>query len=117
MKNETWKPVPDYEGLYQISNTGQVKSLKRKKEHILKPVPNKNYGYLQVMLVDTQRHYKLHYVHRLVASVFIENPNGYKFVTHIDGDKENNCTENLRWIEKTVNRNQWTKSNGEPLEK
>ena len=109
MKIETlWKPVPNFEGYYEVSDAGQIRSLKRKKVHILKPVPNKNYQYLQVMLWEGHKG-KLCYVHRLVAEVFIDNPNGYKYVTHIDGDRSNNCTANLKWIEKPDVKNQYTK--------
>ena len=109
MKKETlWKPVPNFEGYYEVSDAGQIRSLKRKKVHILKPVPNKNYQYLQVMLWEGRKG-KLCYVHRLVAEVFIDNPNGYKYVTHVDGDRANNCTSNLKWIEKPDTKNQYTK--------
>lgn len=109
MKMETtWKPVPDFEGYYEVSDVGQVRSLKREKVHVLKNFPNKNYRYMQVMLWHGRKG-KLCYVHRLVAEVFISNPNGYKYVTHIDGDRSNNCASNLKWIEKPDTRNQHSK--------
>lgn len=102
---EVWKPVPGYEGLYEISNMGNVKSLARMKPYrdgfrrfpggILKP--NKiNGGYRLVMLTNSHTR-KGFLVHRLVAESFIENPNCLPQVNHIDGNKENNTVSNLEW--------------------
>lgn len=83
--NEIWKPIKNYEGLYEISNLGTVKALKRRKncnkgygiikEHIMKP---NNYGtcnYYRVPLTDNNHIKKYYCIHRLVAETFIENPN------------------------------------------
>lgn len=105
MNEEIWKDIPDYEGLYQISNLGRVKSLEKtmwnnhknikKEEMILKP--NKvGKGYYCVKLYKNKE-YKMKKVHRLVAQAFIDNPENKKQVNHIDGDKENNCVNNLEW--------------------
>lgn len=97
---ENWKTVEGYENLYVVSDTGNIKGEKRGK--ILTAHPNKGTGYFQVMLWDCGK-IRLKYVHRLVATAFLENPHGYKYVTHIDGDLSNNRVENLQWV-KTPNK-------------
>lgn len=97
---EIWKPISDYEGLYKISNTGKVNSLISGK--ILKPFPN-NKGYLYVKLTKDGQH-KTFSVHRLVANVFIPNVESMQQVNHIDGNKQNNCAENLEWCNDFENR-------------
>lgn len=105
--NEVWKDIPNYEGYYQISNLGRVKSLKRiiirrdgkpylQKEKNLKLSKNHK-GYL---ICNLSKNYKAKFkqVHRLVAETFIQNPNNLPQVNHIDGNKENNCVDNLEWI-------------------
>lgn len=110
---EEWRDIEDYEGLYQISNLGKVKSLPRKvqfgvgyritDERILKPHQMKN-GY---MTVGLKRHNKPKYmtVHRLVAEAFIPNPDNKPCIDHIDGDRKNNSVENLRWCTHKENCN------------
>lgn len=96
MEKEIWKDIEGYEGLYQVSNLGRVKSLKFGKEKILKPcIAGK--GYLQVMLVKngTRKHY---YVHRLVGVAFIPNPDNLPEVNHISEDKLDCAATNLEWI-------------------
>ena len=96
---EIWKDIPDYEGLYQISNLGNVKSLSfgnLNSEKLLKSSPT-NCGYYKVQLYKNH-HAKMHYVHRLVASSFIPNPNNKPQINHIDGDKSNNRALNLEWV-------------------
>lgn len=98
---EIWKDIKGYEGLYQVSNLGRVKSFPRKGthvkvEHIL--VPSKNHkGYLSVNL---RKEGKANFfsIHRLVAQTFISNPNNLAQVDHIDDNKENNNVDNLQWI-------------------
>lgn len=102
---ENWKDIKGYEGFYQISNLGNVRSLPRNgtinKSRILKPNNVKNY--LQVSL---QKHGETKYqkVHRLVADTFIPNPNNYPQVNHIDGNKHNNCVDNLEWVTSSENQ-------------
>jgi hypothetical protein len=98
---EIWKDIIGYEGLYQVSNLGRVKSFHKWKrascpdEYILKSEPN-NRGYHQVMLYkDGHRHKFL--VHRLVASVFVPNPDNLPHINHIDEDISNNRASNLEW--------------------
>ena len=98
IENEIWLQVVGYEGLYEVSNLGRVKSLANefsRKEKILSQYENKN-GYLYVSLCKYGK-MKSFRVHRLVAIAFIPNPNGYRCVNHKDENKENNCVDNLEW--------------------
>jgi len=105
---EIWKPVVGYEGLYEISNLGKVKSLKYGKERILKSSKNK-VGYLMVSLFKDGKH-KIYKVHRLVASAFIPNNDLFKTeVNHKDENKENNNIENLEWCTHKYNINYGTR--------
>ena len=94
MNNEIWKDVKNYEGLYQISNLGRVKSLISKNK-ILKPSKNKR-GYMIVAL-SKNKIIKRYGVHQIVANNFIKNEYNKMQVNHIDGNKQNNCVENLEW--------------------
>lgn len=107
MKKEIWKDIIGYEGLYQVSNFGRVKSFKFGKERILKPGTNK-YGYLIVILCKNGK-VKHFYVHRLVAEAFIPNPHNYPCVNHKDECKTNNNVNNLEWCTYTYNNNYGTK--------
>lgn len=102
---EVWKDVIGYEGLYQVSNKGNVKSLIYKRQNgnasILKLV-TKNNGYIQVTLVKDE--YKSIQVHRLVAQMFIPNPENKPQVNHINGIRNDNRVENLEWV--TASENQ-----------
>lgn len=106
MKNEVWKDIEGYEGLYQISNLGRVKSLKRKVkgnknqgerfqyERIMKQTICSTGYYSVTLKKDTIKTYK---VHRLIAQAFIPNPNNYLIINHKDGNKLNNDIYNLEW--------------------
>ena len=105
---EIFKDIEGYEG-YQISNYGNVKSLgndKTRKEKVLKPAKDK-YGYLYVNL-SKQGKVKKHFVHRLVAQVFIDNPNNLPEINHKDEDKTNNHITNLEWCDRKYNINYGT---------
>ena len=93
---ETWKAIAGYEGLYEISDQGRVKSLKYGKEKILKPGKN-TCGYLQVNLCK-DGHAKQTSIHRLVAEAFIQNPNNLETINHKDEMKTNNAASNLEWM-------------------
>ena len=98
MNIEIWKDIPNYEGLYQVSSFGRVKSLKFKKERILK-AETKNKNYLKVCLrIDNKNSIKT--VHQLVAIAFLNHTinKGKIVVDHIDNNKFNNCLENLQLI-------------------
>ena len=98
---ETWKSIARYEGLYEVSNLGRVRSLKFGKTKILKPADNGG-GYLYVQLCkDGIR--KNMFVHRLVASAFMPNPQNLDTVNHKDEDKHNNNVSNLEWMSRTDN--------------
>lgn len=101
---EEWKWIEEYEGSYQISNFGNVRSFKTKKPRILKGRDNSN-GYLGVSLYnkDNDKKAKGHALHRLVAIYFIENPENKLEVNHMDGDKSNNCVTNLEWTTRLEN--------------
>lgn len=99
MKNEIWKDIAGYEGLYQVSSFGRVKSFNYRrtgKEQCLKPTPDKD-GYLKVTLRKNGKGQQL-FVHRLVAEAFIPNPNNLPEINHKDENPENNCVSNLEWI-------------------
>lgn len=98
-ENEIWLPIEGYEGLYEVSSLGRVKSLNynhTKQEKILNFSKNKK-GYFRVGLSkDKKREFCS--VHRLVANAFIPNPNNLPTVNHIDENKENNVVDNLEWM-------------------
>lgn len=97
---EVWKDVKEYQGVYQVSNTGKVRRLKgspRTKENRILVNKTKSNGYKFVCL-SIESLYKYYHVHRLVAEAFIDNPENKKYVNHIDCDKSNNNVENLEWV-------------------
>jgi len=108
-KVTVWKEVKGYEGLYEVSNQGHVKSLDRFdrlgrkcKGQVLKQALFKN-GYLYVCLYKDGSPKRSFQVHRLVAKSFIANPENKPQVNHIDGDKTNNSTDNLEWSTRSEN--------------
>ena len=102
---EEWKDIEGYEGLYQVSNLGNVRALKfyhsRNNIHLLKPTVNK-YGYCVVGLHKDKK-VKQYRVHRLVAIAFLPNPDNLPYVNHIDCDKTNNSLTNLEWCTQSEN--------------
>lgn len=126
MNKEVWKDVKGYEGRYQVSNFGRVKSLERKvltrrkngyyyntvPEKVLKPTlsTGKTGGYPTVKLMKDNKG-KTVKVHRLVAEAFIPNPNNYSDVNHKDEDKTNNHVSNLEWCSRKYNNEYGTRKN------
>ena len=108
-----WKDIPGFEGLYQVSDCGQVKSCSRSdtfKEKILKPILDA-YGYHLVNLYKEGKQ-KTFKVHRLVALVFLEGNNSLT-VNHIDECKTNNHVSNLEYLSSGDNTRAWIKNNPE----
>ena len=107
---EEWKDVVGYEGRYQVSNLGRVRSMPVKsktrfyKGDVMK-ISVDSVGYQNVSLSR-----KTHKVPRLVAKAFIENPNNYPCVNHIDEDKTNNRVDNLEWCTYKQNNNHGTRN-------
>ena len=113
---EIWKDIQGYEGWYQVSNLGRVKSLRRRHrsckrdidiqetEKIIKPTYcGKKRNYLCVRLCSDNCRKSVQ-VHRLVASTFISNPNNYEQVDHINRNTKDNRVENLRWVTQSENQ-------------
>ena len=103
-----WLPVKGYEKLYEVSDTGEVRSVDRvlsvtnQKERLFKgrvllQTVNKHVQYKQVSLWKENKGTS-YYVHRLVAEAFIPNPEGKPEVNHIDGNRQNNHISNLEWV-------------------
>lgn len=111
--NEEWKAVKGYEGLYEVSSLGRVRTIERVvirsngspipvRARILKPTPNIRFGYLYVaMYSENGRTSKS--VHRLVANAFLGSQEGRE-VNHIDGDKSNNALANLEYVTSAENK-------------
>ena len=111
MKGEIWKDIEGYEGLYQVSNMGRVKSLNYRrtgKEEILKGV-DYGEGYLYVSLWKNGK-VKQCRINRLVAQAFLENPQNLPEVNHKNEDKNDNSIENLEWCSKSYNINYGTRN-------
>ena len=106
-RKEQWKAIKGYEGKYEVSNKGNVRTLNYKNTGVTKVIKtnkNKSTGYMQVGLYDRNSQKSDNfYVHRLVAETFIPNPNNMKFVDHIDGCRTRNCVSNLRWTTRQFN--------------
>ena len=115
--NEVWKPIEGYEGIYDVSNYGRVKSLQLTihnsgtkggvytiREKILTPrVNEKRNGYCEISLHKNGQE-KRFKVHRLVATAFISNPQHLPEVNHKDGNKLNNSVSNLEWVTSKQNK-------------
>lgn len=98
---EEWRPISGYEGLYEVSNWGRVRSFKwNSNGRILSPCNRRGYYYVELC---KDRKEKRYHVHRLVATAFIPNPNNLPEVNHKDEDKGNNHVTNLEWCDRSYN--------------
>lgn len=112
LKNEKWLPVDGYDGIYEVSTMGRIKTLQRtfydKKgnERIVKEKIRKPYttwdGYLRISFYGHGYQEKTT-VHRAVAKAFIPNPNNLPIVNHKDGNRKNNSLDNLEWVSESEN--------------
>lgn len=107
MNKEVWKDIKGYEGCYQVSNLGRIKSLKRKvyagnnkmrwqNERILSNNKTNGHSYKIVSLYKNNIG-KNFYIHRLVTEAFLDNKYNYKYINHKDENKGNNCVDNLEF--------------------
>lgn len=114
MKNEVWKKIP-YSDEYEISNLGRIRHLfenrydinnktikKIKKIKYLKPVLRG--GYERIRIYENRNKFKTYQVHKLVAEVFLPNPNNYPIINHKDFNRSNNQVDNLEWCTYSYNR-------------
>ena len=104
---EVWKDIEGYEGKYQVSNLGRVKSLRDshgKYRELIMTGRNEGHGYLKVSLYKNGKSKGIK-IHRLVALAFIPNPDNKHFVDHINGIRNDNRVENLRWVTHKENLN------------
>ena len=101
--NEIWEDINGYEGLYQVSNLGNIKSFKRYKDgKLLSPKTDKD-GYKEVGLRDSFGKRKFFRIHRIVALEFIPNPDECDFVNHKDSNPGNNNVDNIEWCTMSYN--------------
>lgn len=108
---EEWKPVKGFEGKYEVSSLGRVKSLNYNKtgiEKMLKPQKDKD-GYERIGLFNGTRQVHI-YVHRIVAEAFVSNPSNYTEVNHKDENPSNNIAENLEWCNHKYNMHYGTRT-------
>lgn len=103
-----WKNIPNWEGLYQINEYGEVKNCKTNK---LVTGDVNNSGYYRICLYNKPRKERF-FRHRLVAMLFLENPNNYPEVNHKDENKANNHVDNLEWCTRRHNEHENRRSGG-----
>lgn len=119
MLEEVWKDIKDYEGYYQVSNLGNIKSLDRYVDHYCRfngkitPMLRKGRprkigsspnGYSVICLRKLGNHPSHRSVHRVVCEAFIPNPSNLPQINHIDGNKKNNIVSNLEWCTPSENQ-------------
>lgn len=93
-RHQEWKPVVGFEGLYEVSDRGSIRNARNGK---LLKLQNSGNGYFKVGLCRSGQVHR-HWVHRLVAMVFVPNPHNLNVVDHLDGNKQNNRADNLEWV-------------------
>ena len=104
---QIWKDIEGYKGHYQISNYGNVRSLK-KDAFLMKGGYLKGYKIINLWKNGTGKMFR---VHRLVAAAFIPNPENKPCIDHIDGNRTNNHADNLRWVTAKENSNNYNAPN------
>lgn len=115
MMNEIWRNIEGFDGKYQVSNQGRIRSMWRNNQYkthigtptILKLITHRQ-GYLYVLLSKDGKQTK-HYIHRLVAEAFLPNPNNLPQINHKDENKSNNIVDNLEWCDGKYNSNYGTR--------
>ena len=116
---EVWKDIPEYEGLYQASTLGRIKSLKRYYKtgrgglqllpERIRKLSIKRTGYVEVALCKNGVH-RCFLVHRIIGKLFVPNPNNYEEINHKDENLKNNCADNLEWCDHSYNINYGTRT-------
>lgn len=111
---EIWKDISGYEGIYQVSSLGRIRSLDRtildknnveyKAKGKIRKISCTGKGYQDIQLSKEGRS-KMFFIHRLVAETFLDNPESLPIVNHIDGNKSNNHIGNLEWVSNSDNIN------------
>ena len=108
---EIWKPITGYNGRYEISNFGRVKSYAQDRNAGKIKIGNPTHkGYLTILLYDGNGSKKWYPIHRLVAAEFLSNPNHLEQVNHKDENKKNNRVDNLEWCSNDYNVNYGTRN-------
>lgn len=111
---EQWKVIEGFEGIYEISNLGRLKSFKKDKMGYILSNKNSKGNYLSVVL-EYKNKKRCAKMHRLVAEAFIPNPYNFPQVNHIDMNRQNNRTDNLEWCTRKYNIHHAIENNGNML--
>lgn len=117
IESEIWKPIVGWEGLYEVSNLGRVRSIDRKvpakngstetRKGKIKSLQKTRFGYMRVSL-NKAKCRKTYMVHRLVADAFLPNPDNLPFINHKNETRDDNRVENLEWCTRIYNMNYGT---------
>lgn len=109
---EIWKDIPGFEGFYQVSNFGKIRSKWRNRHYsvsysyrIIKGCYSNTTGYITVSLRNLNGDKRQETVHRLVAESFLHKESGKEYIDHIDTNRTNNAVSNLRWVTAKENSN------------
>lgn len=109
MSKEIWKEIDGYDGFYEVSNRGRIRSYKcqgpgnkKAETPTLLTLKKEKYGYRRITLFDRGKR-TIHLIHRLVGEAFVPNPDGKPQINHLDSDPSNNNAENLEWSTQSEN--------------